>query len=122
MFSERDVLNFSAAQRKMLIDHVDGAVPINWNDNSGGVRRVLLSRKLLRGEPHGTSRPQWTVLTEDGRDALGAILGDCADTLVRAGLLEEKSPLRILELMKAVISRASAANRPIPGEAPRGAG
>src|SRR5882672_1877613 len=86
---------FTAPQRDMLIDHIDGALEVSTT-RLVQVRRSLLARKLIRPYPPGATRPRRTVLTEEGRNAACRILGECADALVRAGLMQQSDPLRSL--------------------------
>lgn len=86
--SQRDSVNrLSKLQREFLIDHVDGLRPFADQPVENATRAALLWRKLIRYEPPRTNRlgrPNGTVLTDDGREALGFILGCYADSLTRA--------------------------------------
>lgn len=87
-------------QREMLISHIDGAVLIIRADYNK-VLRALVLRGLLRPSSPQTTRPRATILTDEGRRALGVILGDYADALVRAGLLEQENPMQVLRRLQA---------------------
>jgi len=74
-------------QREFLIDHVDGMRPFIDQPVDNQVRESLITRHMIRYEPDIRSRlgrPDGTVLTDDGRSALGYVLGDYADALIRA--------------------------------------
>jgi hypothetical protein len=102
--SKHLIRRLSQDQRDMLIEHIDRIVPI---DQHRGRRTLdwLLEHKLLKGHPSNTFRPTGTSLTQDGRAAVCIILGECADALIRAGLLEldntEETPLEVLRRMRA---------------------
>jgi hypothetical protein len=97
------IRKLSSAQRSFLIDHVDGEVELTpARRHLIQVRNSLMKMKLLRGAIAHTIRPRGTVLTEHGRYAVGVILGDYADGLVRAGLLEQENPLWVLKQLKAL--------------------
>lgn len=71
-------------QRDLLLEHVDGLVPVKQGLENF-VRNALFERRLLRFER--TLRPQNTILTDLGREVLCALLGSYADALVRASIL-----------------------------------
>lgn len=103
--SAGEVRQLSPAQRDHLIDHIDGAVAIvRAGPHLAPVRHSLLKLSLLQPQERGTTRPAFTILTERGRRAVGMILGECADALVRAGLLEQQNPLQVLRELKARLS------------------
>lgn len=119
--TEVSVRRLSVLQREMLIDHIDCIVPIDRrdtrSDHAGVTRNWLIANKFLKCHPTSTYRPTGTSLTEDGRAAVCIILGDYADALVRAGLLEldDESPLEVLRRMRVVrtgMSRGLASHRP----------
>lgn len=95
MLPDHVIRKFTSAQRDMLIDHIDGAVEV-FATHLVQARLSLLRHKLLRPHPAGAIRPRQTTLTEEGRRAVGLILGDCADVLVRAGIMEQSSPMQAL--------------------------
>lgn len=97
------VLKLSMMQRAVLIDHIDGAVELIIAERKM-VRVSLMQIGLLRAENPRAIRPRATVLTEQGRRAVGIILGDYADALVRAGILEQENPLQVLLRLKAARS------------------
>jgi hypothetical protein len=78
---------FAPELRDILIAHMEGKhVPFDAPIRSAQRRltRILLTRGFLR--PTGTmEEPGETEITERGRDALSALLGDYADALFRAG-------------------------------------
>lgn len=94
------IRRLTASQRELLIDHIDGEVDVvTANHHMTGVRGSLMKAGLLLGT--ATKRPRTTILTEPGRRAVGMVLGDYADALVRAGLLEQENPLQVLQSLKA---------------------
>ncbi len=100
--SDAKIRNLTAHQRKMLIDHIDGPLDVVASDGHRvQCRSALMSMGLLRGTPPGALRPRHTILTERGRMAVAIVLGDYADALIRAGLLEQENPLQVLQGLKA---------------------
>jgi len=99
MPSEAVVRLLSPAQREMLIAHIDAALDVT-TDQTQHVRAALMKAGFLRGHPFGAARPRLTVLTTEGRYAVGMILGSYADALVRAGLLEQENPLNALQALR----------------------
>jgi hypothetical protein len=97
--TDHAIRRLKPAQRELLVDHIDGAVELAVS-YMVQTRASLLKAGLLRGHPVGTARPRQTVLTEAGRHAVGVILGDAADSLVRAGLLEQDNPLAVLRRLQ----------------------
>lgn len=96
-----EVSRLSGYQRGMLIAHIDGAVDVTTHGHHHVVvRNSLMSNGMLRGETPG-GRPRATVLTERGRMALAMVLGDYADALIRAGLLDQERPIEVLARIKA---------------------
>jgi hypothetical protein len=84
----------SAAQKEYLVDHLDGERSItNRNTNEIRTRGALLSRHFIHHKETITSRPTATVLTDKGRDALCAILGEYAEQLMRAQEVFLKRPV-----------------------------
>lgn len=85
----------SAAQRELLIAHIDKpARPVVAQSSEGASRSALFARKLLvhvrhSGAAGGTFHAgKFTAMTEEGRGVACAILAECADLLVRANLIE----------------------------------
>ncbi len=109
---EHELRNLTTLQRNMLINHLDGEVSVTHHDVV--VRNSLVKIGLLRGATSHTTRPRATVLTDRGRMALAMVLGECADALIRAGIMEQESPLQVLLRLKASRSPAS----PPPGRKP----
>jgi hypothetical protein len=84
----------TTGMRDVLIEHIDGPVPIVRAGNLSGARCkaeairyksvwALMDRGLLIQRP-GFS-PRFTIITEAGREELAKALADWADALVRAG-------------------------------------
>jgi hypothetical protein len=80
--------------RDVLIEHIDGPVPIVRACNMTGIEAsamatryksvgALLGRDLLRVDR--PCAPRFTIVTEAGRGVLSAALADWADALMRAG-------------------------------------
>lgn len=106
--SDDSIRRLKPAQRDLLVDHIDGSVQLSVS-RLVQTRASLLKAGLLRGHPSHAARPPETVLTEAGRRAVGVILGDCADALVRAGLLAQENPLQVLAQLRAARSALSSA-------------
>src|ERR1700682_2200011 len=100
MLSDSSIRVLSRVQREMLVDHIDHPVEIVIHEHFAA-RRALMAIGLLRGHPTGATRPRLTMLTEAGRHAVGIILGDYADALGRAGLLDQERPLDVLQELRA---------------------
>lgn len=97
--TDGDVRRLTPNQRDLLIEHVDGEVDVVKSDHHQSiVRNSLMQLGMLRGTEK--VRPRFTVLTDRGRLALAMVLGQCADSLVRAGLLEQPNPLDVLRRLK----------------------
>lgn len=75
----------SAAQKEYLVDHIDGSRPVRCTKLDIATRGALIAKQLIRYKPHlnVTARPEFTVLTDRGRDVLCAVLADYADKLTR---------------------------------------
>lgn len=99
--SDAEVRRLSSAQRDLLITHIDGDVAVTIGHGTAA-RQALMRSGLLYPTVPGARRPRFTRLTERGRRAVGMILGDCADALVKAGLLEQANPLQVLQQLKAM--------------------
>lgn len=106
--SEHVVSKLTSMQRAMLIDHIDGHLRVVAVELMN-VRRTLLAAKLLRGHPQFSIRPRETALTEEGRRVVGMILGQYADALVRAGLLDQQNPIEMLRRLREARSAPSGA-------------
>jgi hypothetical protein len=100
--SDSAIRRLTAHQRDLLIDHIDGPVDVSvHNVHTVQCRNALIGYGLLRGTPTDAPRPRHTALTERGRMAVAIVLGDYADGLIRAGLLEQENPLEVLQRLKA---------------------
>lgn len=88
-------------QRDLLVEHIDGEVEIARASHLVPVRNSLMRTGMLKPAQTGTTRPKGTLLTERGRQVVGMILGEAADQLVRAGLLEQLDPVQALREIKA---------------------
>jgi len=75
----------SATQQVYLIDHVDGWRPVTINQRDDATRASLIHLGFIRYDLplDKTSRPQRTVITEKGREAMGHVLGWMCDQLRR---------------------------------------
>lgn len=88
--NDATIRRLSAAQREMLMAHVDGWAPIvvvSGKVSSRKTRRALIDLGLLflvRGRGAINRRPRKTKITDEGRRVLGIILGDQADQIARA--------------------------------------
>ena len=95
--SARSIANgLRKAQRDFLMAHIDGPHPITTHGREWAVRNSLLNHALIAYPIGGMKNPTSTHLTELGREVLGAILGDYADALVRAGCLEKAPPIKLV--------------------------
>ncbi|MHB8271994.1 hypothetical protein [Bradyrhizobium sp.] len=119
--SNTEVRALSEPKRRILIEHIDGPVPLS-RENIFRIHTVnaLLAAGLLKNALQDYSspvgRPRALVLTESGRHAVSLLLADYADALVRAGCLDAEpltplTPLMILQRLKAI--RKPAAPSPI---------
>ena len=105
--SREAVRNLTPYQRDVLLQHIDCPVDVvASNAHMTGVRNSLIRIGMLRGATPG-NRPRATVLTELGRMAVGMVLGEYADALARAGLLDP-------DYLLAGLQRLKAAKAPIP--------
>jgi hypothetical protein len=103
--SDGEIRRLTKSQRDFLIDHIDGEVAVVLANNHciSTVRTSLLKAGLLKGSPPNSQRPRATLLTERGRMAVGLVLADYADALVRAGVLDQQlTPLAVLRSLKAL--------------------
>lgn len=113
MISLDRIRRFSRAQRDFIIAHIDGPVQINVHYTPLGLtRNLLVGLGVLRLVPIGAEKPRFTELTSDGREALGVILGDYADALVAAGMLDRESVFAKLAQWKAGRSKTNPAKSP----------
>lgn len=82
-------LKLTQTQADFLIDNaVNIRRPITHYLNEDATRRVLIEEKLIRYNENGSAQritPRYTTVTEKGREAACAILGNMADQLVKAG-------------------------------------
>lgn len=113
------IRKLSTAARAMLINHIDREVPLDVRE-SPHTRASLMNLGLLRGAPANNPKPKKTALTEHGRYAVDLLLGDYADALVRAGLLEEEreegeTALEALRRLKALRSQMGTAATALRG-------
>jgi hypothetical protein len=101
--SATEVRNLSQYQRDVLLDHIDGAVDVSIsNPHLLAVRYSLMKIGMLMASTPGpaANRPRASVLTERGRMAVGMVLGQYADALVRVGLVHEETPMRVLQRLR----------------------
>ena len=106
-------LHLTPYQRKLLIAHIDGSLEMDYGRrHMARSWRALMEAKLLMGVPPNVPRPRRTKLTEAGRAAVGAILGEAADALVQAGLLEQVDPVAAIRRLQAISANKSAENAP----------
>lgn len=91
MYYQRVAANLSKYQRDLLIELIDGPKVLSFRGEFNKRRTwdLLNANGFLRRIPNTSS----TELTDSGRAVLGWILGELADTLVRAGALERQSDL-----------------------------
>jgi hypothetical protein len=80
------VNKLSKLQREYLIEHCCGLHPFVNEPLENATRRSLIERELIEYEPPIRSKlgiPQGTVLTDDGKEAVCAVLDQCAEALIR---------------------------------------
>ena len=73
--------------RDLLIEHIDGPVPIIRNTvrpNRFLIVRGAVELGLLRYDEARCARPKRTVITEKGRELLAEALADWADAITKA--------------------------------------
>jgi hypothetical protein len=110
-----DIKALTESKRRILIEHVDGPIPISRN-NSSRIHTInaLLGLGLLRNESPGPmpAKPRALMLTEAGRWAVSLLLAGYAEDLVRAGCLDAEplTPLMILQRLKAARKPAVSAS------------
>jgi hypothetical protein len=106
----------SKAQRDSLIAHIDHPQPVNCRGPEFVTKLSLLERRLLRGEHPDMTRPQYTRLTELGREVVCAILGDYADKLSQVSLTVSDELVRLADIQAArsSMARAGASTRSDP--------
>jgi hypothetical protein len=121
--ADGEIRRLTKAQRDLLIDHVDGEVPVILANNHyiSTIRNSLMKMGLLKSSTPHTNWPRATLLTERGRLALSMVLADYADALVRAGLFPEPlNALAVLRSLKAGRTPSdSAQTAPEPAALPR---
>jgi hypothetical protein len=107
--SNSEIRSLSEAKRRILIEHIDGPVPMNRENiyrihTINSLMGAGLLRNALSGPAPALGRPRALVLTEDGRWAVSLLLADYAEALVRAGCLDAEplTPLMILQRLKAI--------------------
>lgn len=79
----------SKPQRDLLVEHVDGRMPVRQPVIAGDkyrvrVTAVLARRRLLAYEGKTRARPTHTRITDDGRAVLAWVLADYAQALLRS--------------------------------------
>lgn len=115
MLTEAAVHRLTGAQRLLLIQHIDVAVPVDVTDQPRNMtRKSLMALGLLRGEPANVPKSRETVLTQAGRHAVGVLLGHYADALVAAGFLEPVDSGEVREKLRVLKKRWSTAGRIAP--------
>lgn len=92
VFSQDRARSLSVRQRQFLLRHIDGPVPVE-TFNAKTIY-PLVAKGLVKCVP--AVNPANTELTRDGRFALGVILGDAADLLSSAGILDKETARRVM--------------------------
>jgi hypothetical protein len=90
-FSQDRARSLSVRQRQFLLRHIDGPVPVE-TFNAKTIH-PLVAKGLIKCVP--PVNPSNTELTRDGRFALGVILGDAADLLSSAGIIDKEAARRV---------------------------
>ena len=94
MGAKEEAGRLSRVQREVLVAHVREKQPIDntIGATEGWFRKTcqsLLHRELIRLDQTGSpARARFTVLTDLGRETVCHVLGEYADGLVTAGILE----------------------------------
>ena len=93
MGAKEEAGRLSRHMRQMLVAHVRENQPIDYmiGPVESLVRRAcqgLLRRELIRYDQPQSNRPKFTVLTDLGRETACYVLGEYADGLVTAGILD----------------------------------
>lgn len=86
--------------RNVLIDHIDGPVPIDTMSPRHKCVVAMVERGWLSYEHAGPdgmrglpkARPRWSRITEAGRAVLARLLADYAEALIRAHYMAESPP------------------------------
>jgi hypothetical protein len=94
------VRRLSHVQREMLIAHIDGPRPVRMmpgpdSKNERRTARSLENFGLLSVKRTCEIRPRSTHLTDLGREVLAAVLANYAESLVRAGCLDDLAMLKL---------------------------
>jgi hypothetical protein len=109
---EMIVMKLSYAQREFLISHACGMRPFINEKMENATRKSLVERDLLQYEPPTRSllgKPNGTLLTHDGREALCFILNRCADNLT-SGLAARENvidPKRTEQIYRALMEASA---------------
>lgn len=95
--------------KDLLIEHIHGEVPIirgRAERFQVAVQFGMIGAGFLLSVPPGSPRPRGTVLSHLGREAVCMVLGDYADALTKAGVLD--LPDSISALRKALFQAVPA--------------
>jgi hypothetical protein len=115
------VRKVSIAQRQILIEHIDGAVPVVRGDQCRTqTTNALLANGLLRDASHcgvGSSRPRETLLTERGRETVARVLAEYADALSKVMELAD-AEIRPLQMLQRLKQMRAATRWTVPPEEP----
>lgn len=109
----------SIAQRDLVIAHIDG--PQAAAVKEGLTRRFLMERGILIScdrdgvRRNRTQNVHYTMITEDGREAMAQILADYAEALVRAGCLDAV-PVSLIPRAEAFRRQTETDLQPAPAE------
>lgn len=99
----------------LLLEHVDGPVPIILGDSpQRRSTNALVLRKLLLPIPYASPRPTHTTLSEAGRHIVAQRLARAAETLVKAGCLGDTA----FNLSQSEIYRRIGASHTKPAKSP----
>lgn len=107
--TDRLVRKLSSVQRRKIIEHVPGRLPIirdAWRHKIKDYLVVDALRRLglVAAIPQSSAFPTHTELTTAGREVAAKILAECAEMLVDAGALDvsvfAERPLAILRRLR----------------------
>ena len=100
MGAQEEAGRLSRSMRQILVAHVRENQPVDYTIGpiEGLFRRAchaLLSRDLIRYDHPQSPRPKFTILTDLGRETVCYVLGEYADGLVTAGVLERPPTIKV---------------------------
>ena len=83
MITRREIRHLSHAQCEFLVQHIDTVRPISQDIHEPSTRRVMIQHGYIRYEPPNAIKPQGTMLTELGREAVCVICDMWLEALLK---------------------------------------